>query len=224
MASNITKISPTKSEGASLEKRAERIRTGLRDILLATTSIVDLALTIGEDLLQAKEEVGRGNWLSWLKRECDLKERSAERYMFLARHRAELKSNSTRVSDLSLSGALRLIKKGRSRQEKRRRKTQKLANPLDALGWWGGASLEQRRHFLDGVGKGILTSLPAEWRPLLEERAVGHLSALRLLDLLEDRLERDGTVNATVLVGKLRKLLDQPKLIELTAMPVAGAA
>jgi hypothetical protein len=157
--------------------------------------------------------------LAYLRANTDISERRAQVYFQVAKNRAELTRRGS-AGPLSIAAALKYLQdsKGTRRSSasksktKSESKTTKSTTSLNALGWWSGASLEQRRHFLDGVGlTGILTALPAEWRPLLEERAVGHLSALRLLDLLEDRLERDGTVNATSLLGELRKLLDQPK-------------
>jgi hypothetical protein len=47
----------------------------------------------GQNLCQAKERVGHGNWLNWLKQNCTaITERTAQRYMTLAK--------SDRVSDL----------------------------------------------------------------------------------------------------------------------------
>jgi hypothetical protein len=191
-------------------------------------SALEHAMNAGDALLVLRELVPPGQWQAYLRANTDIGERSARVYIRVAKARAEL-TGSTAAGRPSLRAALKYLQDpGGSRKglgAKSKPKPKKSATSLDALGWWQEASLEQRQHLLDGVGlSGILTSLPAEWRPLLEERAVGHLSALRLLDLLEDRLERDGTVNATALLGKLRKLLDPPKLIDLKAVPMAGAA
>jgi len=153
-----------------------------------------------------------GNWLAWLKRECDLSEDKAERYMQIARGRAKLEANSARLRNLSLSNALRVIKKSEppgSKSSRPAAKTKKHATSLDALGWWSGASLEERRHFLEGVGV---------------SQVVGHLSAVRLLDLLEGRLERDG-INAAAPLKKLRELVDRSKTtLDLKALPAQGVA
>ena len=63
-------------------------------------------LDAGDALIRAKAQVKHGKWLPWLKL-CDLSADKAERYMKLARHRAEL--NSAGVRNLSLSAALRLF-------------------------------------------------------------------------------------------------------------------
>jgi hypothetical protein len=276
----------------SLAERAERIRAGLKGILLATTNIIDLAFTVGDELIQAKKDAGHGNWLAWLERECDLSEDKAERYMRIARGRAVLEANSARVRNLSLAAAERLINESdpsRRTGPRSTGKTKKQANSLDALRWWGGASLEQRRHFLDGAGRpGIQAAVPTEWRPLstsvpavasteapkgeaaasaegdacdllvtlvnaddstivgpmfmlgfdrwlaisppsflekLETRfSDQHLDAMRLVDLLERRLERAG-INATTQLRKIRAEIKRvcPQ-IDLTAVRIAGSA
>src|SRR5262249_19598545 len=84
-------------------------------IVRATELMLEKALVAGEALLAAKRAVkqafGNGHWLPWLKEECDLSEREAQRYMLIARHRAILEANTTCVSDLTMTGALQLLKK-----------------------------------------------------------------------------------------------------------------
>ena len=207
---------------ASLVELAERVHAAHVGVGLAAANLVEHALAAGDALIRAKEIVGHGNWLAWLRRECDLSEDRAERYMRIARGRATLEANSARVRNLSLAGALQLLKQPRSRPTGKTEK--QAATSLDALPWWSGASPEQRRHFLDGVGlTGVLAALPAGWQSMLEARLCGHLSAMQLIDLLESRLERDG-IAATVPLQKLRKLIDRPKLIDLRVASAAGAA
>jgi hypothetical protein len=205
-------FSQQKQRRATLEQLAERVRTALKGVTLAGTNLLEHALAAGDALLAAKEAAGHGNWLAWLKRECDLSEDKAERYMQIARGRAKLEANSARLRNLSLSNALRVIKKSEppgSKSSRPAAKTKKHATSLDALGWWSGASLEERRHFLEGVGV---------------SQVVGHLSAVRLLDLLEGRLERDG-INAAAPLKKLRELVDRSKTtLDLKALPAQGVA
>jgi ParB-like chromosome segregation protein Spo0J len=89
---------------------------------------------------------------------------------------------------------------------------------------WNSWSSQQRKRFLGDVTlPGLLAHLPDGWRPMLEARLSGHLSGTQLVDLLENRLGRDG-INATAPLQKLRKLIDRPKTIDLKALPAAGAA
>src|SRR5262245_31142262 len=87
---------------------ARTVRASLAGAKQAGATLLDHLLAVGDALLAAKTKAGTGHWLAWLKRECDLSEDSAERYMRLARGRAHL--DSARVRNLSLTGALRLIK------------------------------------------------------------------------------------------------------------------
>jgi Protein of unknown function (DUF3102) len=102
----------------------------------AAQNFLEHALAAGDALIHAKEQVQHGGWLPWLKL-CGLSADTAERYMKLARHRAEL--NSAGVRNLSLSVALRLIGKPQSTNSKPKKKT-KLATSFNALAWWTNAS------------------------------------------------------------------------------------
>jgi Protein of unknown function (DUF3102) len=57
------------------------------------------AIAAGKLLIEAKERLRHGQWLSWLKEHCQIPERSAQRYMALARY-APAKSGN--VADLTL--------------------------------------------------------------------------------------------------------------------------
>ena len=59
-------------------------------------------------MLEAKAAVRHGKWLPWLKEHCGLSERTAQRYMKLARRKAEI-TKSVTLSDLSITEALSLI-------------------------------------------------------------------------------------------------------------------
>src|SRR5262245_22663359 len=79
--------------------------------------MIAFALDAGDALIAAKAAVGHGRWLPWLKKECDLSSRQAERYMTLARGRKTLEAseaNSTCVSNLTLAGALKRLGPPRS--------------------------------------------------------------------------------------------------------------
>jgi hypothetical protein len=80
-----------------------RIQAGDRDL----ASAVDHWLAAGDDLHAAKELAGHGHWLEHLEKR-GISADKAERYMFLADHRAEL--DSARVQILSMAAARRYLK------------------------------------------------------------------------------------------------------------------
>jgi hypothetical protein len=201
-----------------------------RAVESALGNVLEHAMHAGDDLLAMRELVPPGQWQAYLRANTDISERSARVYIRVAKARTELSGSTAAGRPLSLRAALKYLQDDPEGSRKRpgtkpKPKLKKPAAPLDALGWWSSASLEQRQHFLDGAGlPGILSSLPTEWRPLLEEQAVGHLSTLRLLDLLERRLERDG-INATAQLQKIRDRIVQSRPpIDLAAVPVSGSA
>jgi hypothetical protein len=63
----------------------------------------------GELLLQAKEQVGHGNWLPWVKAHCRFSERTAREYMRVARQWPVIDGNRQRAADLSVREAIRLL-------------------------------------------------------------------------------------------------------------------
>ena len=65
----------------------------------------------GDLLIEAKAKFGQhGQWLPWLERECGgISDRTARRYMQLARGRAEIESKLATVADLTLTEAVKLI-------------------------------------------------------------------------------------------------------------------
>jgi hypothetical protein len=66
------------------------------------------AMNAGDILLEARTQVRHGDWLPWLE-SCGISERTAQRYVRLAKHRAEIEAKSDTVSDLGIRGALALI-------------------------------------------------------------------------------------------------------------------
>jgi len=74
---------------------------------------IDEARRAGELLIEAKAQLGHGGWLPWLAANCKFGERQAQRYIQLASNWTSLASNPTRVSDLSLRGALAQLSKAK---------------------------------------------------------------------------------------------------------------
>jgi hypothetical protein len=66
-------------------KLAEEIYTRHTKIVAAKRNIVAEAIGVGELLNQAKARMKHGEWLPWLKNNCLLSERTANRYMWTAK-------------------------------------------------------------------------------------------------------------------------------------------
>jgi hypothetical protein len=102
------------SLGKKIKSEHEALTSSLR-------GIVSRAIGIGEDLNKAKALVGHGSFLKWVKLNCAMSNKNAERYMALAtgkdkllRKLQELSAEATdkfdMLSNLSLAQAQRLIK------------------------------------------------------------------------------------------------------------------
>jgi hypothetical protein len=72
----------------------------IRDTLKRETGSI---IKIGELLVEAKKQVGHGEWLPWLKREFSLSERSAQNYMAAERFARKSAMNTDLLSNLSPS-------------------------------------------------------------------------------------------------------------------------
>jgi Protein of unknown function (DUF3102) len=169
----------------NLDQLAGAIRDAHVAVGHAARNVLEHAMAAGDALHAAKKQVKHGQWLAWLKRQCDLSDRQAERYMTLAAARQELTANSTRVSDLSLRGALQLLKsppkpeasaaplKPPSKPPPSKPPSSaklKWSGRHDATAWWMQASLEERQRFVDGIGrKQWLEAIPPSWRERITE-------------------------------------------------------
>lgn len=85
------------------EDRIIEVITG--EILDAKRAGGEAILTIGRCLIEAKDMLSHGEWRSWLEEQVEFSERSAQRFMRLAREW----SNPTTLSDLGASKALALL-------------------------------------------------------------------------------------------------------------------
>jgi hypothetical protein len=84
---------------------AARINEAHDRALASAKSTIVAAMEAGRLLIQAKAEVGHGGWLSWLKANTSVSERTAQYYMKLA----DDPSKSAMIADLTLVGALKLL-------------------------------------------------------------------------------------------------------------------
>lgn len=85
------------------ESRSIETITG--EILDAKRAGGEAILTIGRCLIEAKDMLSHGEWRSWLEERVEFSERSAQRFMRLAREW----SNPTALSDLGATKALALL-------------------------------------------------------------------------------------------------------------------
>ena len=81
------------------------IETITDEILDAKRAGGEAILTIGRCLIEAKDMLSHGEWRSWLEERVEFSERSAQRFMRLAREW----SNPTALSDLGATKALALL-------------------------------------------------------------------------------------------------------------------
>jgi hypothetical protein len=66
---------------------------------------IEAAMEAGRLLIQAKDQIGHGGWLRWLKANTSVSERTAQNYMSVARDLPK----SAVTADLTLDGALKLL-------------------------------------------------------------------------------------------------------------------
>jgi Protein of unknown function (DUF3102) len=117
---------PLKSEAGeppkamTLSDLGKKIKSDHEALTTSIRYIVDRAISIGEDLNKAKAQVGHGSFLKWVKLNCAMSDKTAERYMKLATNKAVLMTklaeaaanaddNFEIISNLSLAQAERLI-------------------------------------------------------------------------------------------------------------------
>jgi hypothetical protein len=88
-----------------LPEIAALIKVADAEVRRSAEQMADCAIEAGKLLIEAKEHIGHGQWLSWLRDHAGVSERTAQRYMSLAR--AGIKSDT--VADLGITGSLNLV-------------------------------------------------------------------------------------------------------------------
>lgn len=109
-------ITPIEDRQTGLAVLASEINHHHQAAEEAAFSALDHARIAGDLLIEAKTRCGHGAWSDWLVANFRGSERTAQRYMKLATGWAELEAKTTRVSDLSIREAVKLL--GAPREEK----------------------------------------------------------------------------------------------------------
>jgi chromosome condensin MukBEF ATPase and DNA-binding subunit MukB len=145
MADTKSSVIPQGNAEPSVPELAQRIKDHLKEMEETTNrikqTVLQQALHLGALLLQAKAKVAHGRFGKWLKDNCDLSERSAQRYMALKEQwpkiEAWMKDNSATVADLSLRKAEQIIAPSSNNDEDedddRKKPTQTPAGEYDQL-------------------------------------------------------------------------------------------
>jgi hypothetical protein len=165
-------IEPTApSVKLDLAELAASITRQHQSIVATDTAKLDMALSAGDKLILVEDSklVPHGTWATFVKGCGGMSERTARRYMQLARFRGAIEeANRSRATVLSIASALRLISKktAKAGSEKKGRKptTTKPASKLSTLDW-EDASVEERRRFLNGIRPdSVAEAAPPEWQ------------------------------------------------------------
>ena len=102
-------LAPLAGDNA-LPDLAARIRAEHEAVSHALKESVRHAITAGELLIEAKEQLDHGQWLPWLRDHCTISERTAQLYMRVAKNREEIENQMRNgVADLSLNEAVALL-------------------------------------------------------------------------------------------------------------------
>ena len=91
----------------ALEALADRINSEHKAVCEAAVTATQHAIKCGVLLIAAKSGLPHGQWLPWIKQNCDLSERTTQAYMRLARRHEELDGEKAqRVADLPVRQAM----------------------------------------------------------------------------------------------------------------------
>jgi len=171
----------------SLDDLAGRIKVSHSEIVavMSGKGLVFKAIEIGKQLKQAKDDLEHGKWLPWLE-QCDLKERTAQRYMRLVEHKAKIddylaENKSVTVTDLTLNKAYKLTAKEEEKEEEEKEEEQQKEQPTDPV------ELSDEVDELADELIDKLKELKAENLENAEAAAAELVKSLELLDLLEEK-------------------------------------
>jgi hypothetical protein len=168
----------------SLDDLVDKVRQAHAGVATALSNAVQHAIGAGQTLLAAKRRTPHGGWTTFLKR-CELRERTAERYVQLARLAQAKPSSTTDLVGLTIEGAIKKLSPPvRSRIGRgTKRETERAAKPkqsdtivastvshTDIIDVWLKASPAVRRRAVDSIGLATwLDAVPQDWLPRLEQ-------------------------------------------------------
>jgi hypothetical protein len=146
-----------KSPRNQLGDLAQRIHAEHQEVVAATKSGVEHAMAAGDLLIKAKGQLGHGQWAEWLKRHCEISERTARLYMQLAQNRGAI-AKRQRVADLTLREAAKAVAAPKAKNtsppavqlvndEPKKRSTRH-----ELMAVWLNTSAEDRLLFMNDVG------------------------------------------------------------------------
>jgi hypothetical protein len=85
-------------------------------------------------------------------------------------------------------------------------------NSFDALGWWGSASIEERRHFIDSVGsRAVAESIPRSWEMALTRSGGASIDEIARLHKHIDELKAESH-GKDITIRKLQRWLGDDDL------------
>jgi hypothetical protein len=101
---------PLRTPQRDLTTLAQRIRSAHADCEANLQRGLHYALECGRYLIEAKSKVPYGEWIGWVREQCEMSEQLAQRYMRVAKHWPKLADqDASRVTHLSFRQALELI-------------------------------------------------------------------------------------------------------------------
>jgi hypothetical protein len=106
MKKDRTEMTMTLWKSNSLADLASKIRAAHNGVSMLLTRSVERACEAGDLLIEAKQQLDHGQWLPWLAESVEISERTARRYMRLARNRDAIEANRPSMSDLTINGVL----------------------------------------------------------------------------------------------------------------------
>lgn len=177
------------------EKRTIEVITG--EILELKKTAGDAILGIGQRLNEAKAMLSHGEWQTWLAERVEFSERSAQRFMRLAREW----SNPTALSDLGATKALTL-----------------LALPPEEREQFMAES-----HQVDGAEKTVIDMSARELEKAIRERDEAEKRAQELLDSIAEQKKELSAENER-LRKELQTAQDEAVQLKEAEAETAGAA
>jgi len=97
---------------AELERLAQQINEAHEEVASSFGHSLKHAIRAGELLTKAKGKLDHGQWLPWLERNIRFSDETARTYRNIAENKTVLLANSKKTWNLTISGALRVLKGG----------------------------------------------------------------------------------------------------------------